>query len=69
VVALPQPGTIRWGTDGWQAITETAAEETGLGFYAATLNTSEMSSGQHVDFTIRWANGDWTGTDFKLEAS
>ena len=32
VVALPQPGTIRWGTDGWQAITETSAEETGLGF-------------------------------------
>jgi hypothetical protein len=45
VVALPQPGTIRWGIDGWQAITETSAEEMGLGFYAATLNTSEMPIG------------------------
>ncbi|MBX9660499.1 MAG: hypothetical protein K2X00_18230, partial [Nitrospiraceae bacterium] len=69
VIALLQPGTVRWGIDGWQTVTETPAEETGLGFYAATLNTSVLSPGQQVNFTIRWQNGDWIGTDFNLEAA
>jgi len=34
VVALPRPGTVRWGIDGWQAVAETSAEDTGLGFCA-----------------------------------
>lgn len=69
VVALPQLGTVRWSIDGWQAITETSAEDTGLGFFAVTLDTSAMSSGQQVNFTIRWANGEWIGADFNLQAS
>lgn len=69
VVALPRPGTIRWGIDGWQAITETLAEETGLGFYAATLDTSAILRGQQLNFTIRWGNGGWIGADFNLQAS
>ena len=69
VIALPQPGVVCWGTNGWQAITETPAEETGLGFYAATLNTSGMQTGERVDFTIRWVNGGWIGADFNLHAS
>lgn len=69
VIALQQPGTVRWGTNGWQAITETPAEETGLGFYAVALDTSGLSSGQQVDFTIRWANGYWIGADYSLQVS
>lgn len=66
-VALLGPGTVRWGIDGWQAVAETSAEETGLGFCAATLDTSRLSSGQQVNFTIRWASGDWVGADFNLQ--
>lgn len=69
VVALPRPGIVRWGIDGWQAITETSAEETGLGFYAVLLDVSGMSIGQQVNFTIRWDNRDWIGADFRLEVS
>jgi glucoamylase len=69
VVALPRPGTVRWGIDGWQAITETSAEETGLGFYAATLDSSRLSRGLQLNFTIRWASGDWIGADFNLQVS
>ncbi len=69
VIALPEPGVVHWGTNGWQAITETAAEETGLGFYAATLNTSGIKTGEQMNFTIRWDNGDWIGADFRLEVS
>ena len=69
VVALPRPGTVRWGIDGWQAVAETLAEDTGLGFYAAALDTSRLSSGQQVNFTIRWASGYWIGADFNLRVS
>ncbi len=69
VVALPRPGTVRWGIDGWQAVAETSAEETGLGFCAATLDTSWLSNGQQVNFTIRWASGDWIGADFNIQVS
>lgn len=69
VVALPQPGTVRCGIDGWRVVTETSAEDTGLGFYAATLDTFRLSGGQQVNFTIRWASGDWIGADFNLQVS
>jgi glucoamylase len=66
VVALPQRGVVRWGRDGWQAITETAADETGLDFYAAALDTAGLRSGQHINFTIRWDEGGWMGTDHRV---
>jgi glucoamylase len=69
VIALPRPGTVRWSIDGWQAVTDTSAEDTGLAFYAATLNTTGLSVGQQVNFTVRWQNGDWIGADFNLAAS
>ena len=69
VVALPQPGTVRWGIDGWQDTTDTLAEDTGLEFYAAALNTSTLANGQRVNFTVRWQKGDWIGADFNLEVS
>jgi glucoamylase len=63
LIALHQPGIVHWGTNGWRAIRENPAQETGLGFLAAVLDTSELSKGQQVDFTIRRANGDWIAAD------
>ena len=67
VVALPRQGVVRCGRNGWQAIAETPAEETGLGFYAAALDTVELRGGEHIDFTIRWPNGEWIGADYRIE--
>ncbi|ACS39698.1 glycoside hydrolase family 15 protein [Methylorubrum extorquens] len=67
VIALPRPGVVRWGRDGWQAVTETAADETGLGFHAAILDTAELSQGGQAEFTIRWDDGDWIGADYRIE--
>ncbi|MBX9933562.1 MAG: glycosyl hydrolase [Methylobacterium sp.] len=67
VVALPRPGVVRWGRDGWQAVTETAAEDTGLGFYAVPLDTAGLRGGQYVEFAIRWEQGDWIGVDYRIE--
>ena len=64
VIALSRPGTVRYGIDGWRAITESDAKATGLAFYAATLDTARLRVGQVVEFTIRWDDGTWVGQDF-----
>ncbi|WP_375276069.1 hypothetical protein [Methylorubrum thiocyanatum] len=66
IIALPQPGTVHWGRDGWQAITETAAEETDLGFYAAALDPATRRGAQRIEFTIRWDDGEWSGEDHRV---
>lgn len=64
VIALPDAGVVYWGTNGWSNITKTEARDTGVGFFAATLNTSTLRKGERVNFTIRWQNGDWIGADY-----
>ncbi|PZR83397.1 MAG: glycosyl hydrolase [Stutzerimonas stutzeri] len=67
VVALPRPGVVRWGRDGWQEVAETATDDTGLGFYAAPLDTAGLRGGQGVEFTVRWEEGGWIGADYRIE--
>lgn len=67
IVALPQEGSVRWGLDGWQTISETDAKETGLNFWVGELDTSALRPGQRVNFTIRWRDGDWIGTDYQID--
>lgn len=67
VVALRRPGVVRWGRNGWQDITENAAQETNLGFYAAVLDTEGLYGGQEIDFTIRWQESEWIGADFRIK--
>ena len=63
VIALSQPGIVRYGIDGWRDIAEAEAKNTGLGFFAATLETTELKAGQTLEFTIRWhENSGWVRT-------
>lgn len=68
VVALPRPGVVRYGFDGWHAIAEAEAIDTGLGFFAATLDTARLSADETIDFTIRWSDEGWIGEDFRAAA-
>ncbi|MBX9825872.1 MAG: glycosyl hydrolase [Xanthobacteraceae bacterium] len=67
VAALPHEGSIRWGVDGWQTISETDARDTGLDFWVGELDTSALRPSQRVDFTIRWRDRGWSGTDYQVE--
>jgi glucoamylase len=63
-VALPQPGIVHWGRDGWLAITDTPTSDTGLGFHVAVLDTAALTQGSWVDFTWRRQDsGAWAGRD------
>ncbi len=63
-VALPEPGIVHWGRDGWLAITDTPTTDTGLGFHVAVLDTAALAPGSWVDFTWRREDsGAWEGSD------
>jgi len=63
-VALPQPGIVHWGRDGWLAIRDTPTGDTGLGFHVAVLDTTALPPGSWVDFTWRRQDsGAWEGRD------
>jgi glucoamylase len=66
VIALLRPGLVRWGIDGWNGVSDQPAEESGLGFLAAVLDTATLRPGQRVDFTVRWESGEWLGRDVSL---
>jgi len=67
VIALLEPATIHWGVDGWHSATDTQAIDTGLGFYAAPLDTTELPAGTSIDFTWRKPDtGAWAGRDYAV---
>ena len=67
-ICLPAPATVRWGVDGWRAVTETATRDTGLGVQVADLAVRNLSAGQRVDFTFRWSDpARWEGQDFRMD--
>jgi glucoamylase len=69
-VALPQPAVVHWGLDGWTNVNDQTAEDSGLGFFAAVLPTSELRTGQSIQFTLRWTeNGAWLDRDVHLVVS
>jgi glucoamylase len=61
-IALPEPGTVHWGRDGWQRIEDTPTSDSGLGFHVAVLDTASFAPGSWVDFTWRGQeSGAWAG--------
>lgn len=67
LVAMPEPGLIHWGIDGWQAVQDTPTQEISLGLHVAKLETSTLLAGQRIDFTFRRADtGEWSGLDYTV---
>jgi len=64
VVALDAPATVRWGIDGWRALSDALTTDTGLGFYAAALDTGALAPGTRIDLTWRRTEGgEWHHRD------
>lgn len=66
-VATARPASVHWGVDGWQEVADSETEDTGLGFFVASLPTQSLRAGQRVEFTIRWLDDKrWIGRDFEV---
>ncbi|HEX9005672.1 MAG TPA: glucan 1,4-alpha-glucosidase [Bacteroidota bacterium] len=58
---------VRWSTDGWANVHDTAAQDRGIGIWTADLPTASLSTGGAVDFTFHWVDsGHWEGTNFRV---
>jgi glucoamylase len=66
-IELPDPGMIRWSTDGWATAADSQCRDSGFGTYVFDLPTKPSGPGALV-FTIFWEQPDhWEGADFKIE--
>jgi glucoamylase len=66
-IALPHPGIVHWGRDGWQTVADTPTADTGLGFHVAVLASAALPAGSRIDFTWREQDrGEWVGHDFAV---
>jgi glucoamylase len=67
MVATFGAGTVHWGVDGWQAVSDTGLQDIGLGLYAAELDTQPLRAGQRIDFTFHGVGaGVWLGRDYTI---
>ncbi len=56
---------VRWSTDRWQTVHETATRDTTLGVHVADLGTRDLRGGDHVHLTFYWPEAArWEGVDF-----
>ena len=58
---------VRWTTDGWSTTRDTATHPTHFGLQVADLDTTALSTGDVVVFTLFWTDaGAWEGRNFTL---
>jgi glucoamylase len=66
-LALREPGTFRWGLDGWQDTREQQTSPNPLGLHLLEVDTTRLTAGRRIDLTFRHAAGDaWVGRDFAI---
>ena len=67
VLALPLPVVTRWGTDGWQNVTNLKSEDTGLGLHTVTIDAAAYGDARRIDFTFQDAETQaWLSEDFEI---
>jgi glucoamylase len=70
VIALDVPAILHWGYNGWQSVQNVPTIETGLGFFAAALDTGTLPPGMRIDFTWRRQDtGEWRGRNEAVEVT
>ena len=67
-LALREPGTVRWGLDGWQEARDQDTRPNSLGLHLLHVDTPLLRAGRSFDFTFR--NGaHWVGRDFHIRVT
>jgi glucoamylase len=69
-LALLEPGTFRWGRDGWQEAREQQTSAHPLGLHVIEIDTTGLAAGQRIDVTFRHAASEtWVGRDFRIDVT
>jgi glucoamylase len=65
-LALRDPGTFRWGLDGWQDVREQQTTAHPLGLHLLEVDTTRLAAGRRIDVTFRRGASDWVGRDYRI---
>jgi glucoamylase len=66
-VGLYEPGTVRWGVDGWRDMQDVPTQDIGLGVHIARLVAHDLRIGQRIFFTYQSTQtGAWVGHDYTV---
>jgi glucoamylase len=69
-LALLEPGTFRWGHDGWQDVREERSSVHPLGLHLIEIDTTGLAAGQRIDLTFRHAASEaWVSRDFRIDVT
>jgi glucoamylase len=64
-IALPEPGAVRWGLDGWQDVREQDTSANSLDLHLLDIDTPRLRAGRRIDLTFRYGSN-WAGRDFSI---
>ena len=68
-LALREPGTFRWGLDGWQETREQPTSPNSLGLHLLEIDSPRLRAGRRIDLTYRSGSGAWVGRDFAIRVT
>ncbi|HYL02356.1 MAG TPA: glycoside hydrolase family 15 protein [Steroidobacteraceae bacterium] len=68
-LALREPGTFRWGVDGWQETREEPTSPNSLGLHLLEIDAPRLRAGRRIDLTYRSGSGAWIGRDFTIRVT
>ncbi len=64
-IDLPDAAMVHWTADGWETVTDSFTQDSGLGLHVVELPTDRMAPGTQIAFTWRWrGTGAWVGQDY-----
>lgn len=67
-VAVHNPATVHWATDGWQNVAKIDTLDTGLGVHIVELPVTRFSVGTLIQFTFFWKKTrDWDEKRYEVE--
>lgn len=66
-IELLAAAMVHWSINGWRNVSDTQTRESGLGTHYADLDTTRVSSGEVIVFTLLWqTDGRWEGCDYQV---
>lgn len=67
-IELLSRAMVRWSTDDWRNSVNTMTQDSGLGIWAADLDTARLAQGDSVVFTFFWPDDDrWEGVNYDIQ--
>jgi len=62
------PARVHWTADHWKTVHDQETVDTQLGVHVADLPTSELSTGNSIQFTFYWPEvNHWEGSDYEIQ--